>query len=336
MDYDAMDMDMDTSGPSVKISEADGMHVNFELSNTDLAFGNALRRIIMAEVPTVAIDLVEFHSNTSVLADEFIAHRLGLIPLDSREIKDMMMPRDCECDGHCDKCSVVLTLHAKCDGDEIMKVHANQFEISPERVNQTVGNPVITDPDALGPLICKLRKGQELHIECIARKGIAKEHAKWMATSAVGFEYDPHNKLHHLDLWYEADAAAEWPKSKYADWEDPPAEGEPFDYDALPERFYYEVEGVGNLDPDGIIKEGIQELQEKLARIMQGLGESDGLDGQQYDGPQSPGADMGGPPPWQNEGYTTPYGGGNQSAWGGAQTAYGTTPYGNSGGSGWS
>lgn len=186
------------------------MHVNFELSNTDLAFGNALRRIIMAEVPTVAIDLVEFHSNTSVLADEFIAHRLGLIPLDSREIKDMMMPRDCECDGHCEKCSVVLTLHAKCDGDEIMKVHANQFEISPERVNQTVGNPVITDPDALGPLICKLRKGQELHIECIARKGIAKEHAKWMATSAVGFEYDPHNKLHHLDLWYEADAAAEW------------------------------------------------------------------------------------------------------------------------------
>ncbi|ETS79076.1 hypothetical protein PFICI_08929 [Pestalotiopsis fici W106-1] len=336
MDYDAMDMDMDTSGPSVKISEADSTHVNFELSNTDLAFANALRRIIMAEVPTVAIDLVEFHVNTSVLADEFIAHRLGLIPLDSRDIKDMMMPRDCECDGHCDKCSVVLTLHAKCTGDEIMKVHANQFEISPERVNQTVGTPVITDPDGLGPLICKLRKGQELHIECIARKGIAKEHAKWMATSAVGFEYDPHNKLHHLDLWYEADPAAEWPKSKYADWEDPPQEGEPFDYDALPEKFYFEVEGVSNLDPDGIIKEGIQELQEKLARIMQGLGDSEGLDGQQYDGPQSPGGDMGGPPPWQSEGYTTPYGGGNQSAWGGAQTAYGTTPYGNSGGSGWS
>lgn len=141
---------------------------------------------------------------------------------------------------------------------------------------------------------------------------------------------------HHIHLDKTTANMQRRPKSKYADWEDPPAEGEPFDYDALPERFYYEVEGVGNLDPDGIIKEGIQELQEKLARIMQGLGDSDGLDGQQYDGPQSPGADMGGPPPWQNEGYTTPYGGGNQSAWGGAQTAYGTTPYGNSGGSGWS
>lgn len=120
------------------------------------------------------------------------------------------MPRDCECDGHCDKCSVVMHLHAKCEVDDIMKVHANQFQIEPARVNQTVGNPVITDPDGLGPLICKLRKGQELKIQCIARKGIAKEHAKWMPTSAVGFEYDPHNKLHHLDLWYETDAQAEW------------------------------------------------------------------------------------------------------------------------------
>lgn len=161
-------------------------------------------------MPTVAIDLVDFEINTSVLADEFIAHRLGLIPLDSRDIKEMNMPRDCECDGHCDRCSVVLSLHAKCTGDDIMKVHANQFAIGAGRVNQTVGNPVITDPDGLGPLIAKLRKGQELKMSCIARKGIAKEHAKWMPTAAVGFEYDPHNKLHHLDLWYETDAAAEW------------------------------------------------------------------------------------------------------------------------------
>lgn len=134
------------------------------------------------------------------------------------------------------------------------------------------------------------------------------------------------------------------PKSKYADWEDPPQEGEPFDYDAVPNRFYFEIEAAGNIDPDGIIKEGIQGLQEKLASIMKGLGEND-MDGQ-YDGPQSPGADMGGQAPWQDNGYTTPYGnGGNQSAWGGGgqtsyggggQTAYGTTPYGNSGGSGWS
>ncbi len=42
---------------------------------------NALRRILISEVPTLAIEFVEFHENTTVLQDEYIAHRLGLIPL---------------------------------------------------------------------------------------------------------------------------------------------------------------------------------------------------------------------------------------------------------------
>jgi DNA-directed RNA polymerase II subunit RPB3 len=180
------------------------------LQNVDLAFANSLRRTMLAEIPTMAIDLVEIEANTSVLADEFICHRLGLIPLNSKNVDDVIYSRDCDCDQYCDLCSVTLTLHARCTGDEIMKVYARDLVVDNMRANQWVGNPVITDPEGLGTVICKLIKGQELRMKCIAKKGIAKEHAKWAPTAAVGFEYDPHNKLRHLDLWYEEDPAKEW------------------------------------------------------------------------------------------------------------------------------
>ena len=158
----------------------------------------------------MAIDLVEVEANTSVLPDEFIAHRLGLIPLNSKSIEDVLYTRDCDCDQYCEHCSVTLTLRAKCTGDEIMKVYARDLVVGEPRPNEWVGNPVIADKSGLGVVICKLRKGQEVRMKCVAKKGIAKEHAKWAPTSAVGFEYDPHNKLKHLDYWYEEDATKEW------------------------------------------------------------------------------------------------------------------------------
>jgi DNA-directed RNA polymerase II subunit RPB3 len=180
----------------------------------DLAFANSLRRTILAEVPTLAIDVVEVESNTSVLPDEFICHRLGLIPLDSTGVDELNDSRECDnCESNCELCSVELSLHARCTSDEIMKVYARDLVVdsSTRKGNLvTIGNPVITDPEALGSVIVKLRKGQEIRMKCIAKKGLAKEHAKWAPTSAVGFEYDPHNRLRHLDLWYEEDPIKEW------------------------------------------------------------------------------------------------------------------------------
>jgi DNA-directed RNA polymerase II subunit RPB3 len=165
---------------------------------------------MLAEIPTIAIDLVEIEANSSVLADEFISHRLGLIPLNADGVESLLYARECDCEGFCENCSVRLALHAKCTGDENMHVFARDLIPIGERVNQTVGTPVLSDAEGLGALILKLRPGQEVKLECIAKKGIAKEHAKWAPSAAIGFEYDPHNKLRHIDLWYESDAKAEW------------------------------------------------------------------------------------------------------------------------------
>jgi len=91
-----------------------------------------------------------------------------------------------------------------------MKVYARDLVIVSRTPNDSIGKPVINDPEGLGPVITKLRQGQEIRMTCIVKKGIAKEHAKWSPTSSIGFEYDPHNKLRHLDLWYEEDPKAEW------------------------------------------------------------------------------------------------------------------------------
>lgn len=184
--------------------------VDFKLTNVDLAFANSLRRVILAEIPTIAIDRVEVETNTSVLADEFIAHRLGLIPLNSRDADSILYKEACDCEDHCDNCSIILTLHAKCTGIENMKVYARDLVVGSGTPNDSIGKPVITDEPGFGSVICKLRQGQELRMKCIALKGIAKEHAKWAPTASVGFEYDPHNKLHHTDYWYEEDPLKEW------------------------------------------------------------------------------------------------------------------------------
>ncbi|KAF8460244.1 DNA-directed RNA polymerase [Kalaharituber pfeilii] len=330
----------DAIGPQVTIRTADDRHVNFVLSNCDLAFANSLRRIIQAEVPTVAIDLVEIETNTSVLADEFLAHRLGLIPLDSSQVDDKLVYyRDCTCDAYCEQCSVTLTLYAKCTGDSNVTIYARDLAVAE---GATCGTPVIHDPEGHGSIICKLRKGQELKFRCIAKKGIAKEHAKWSPVSAVAFEYDPHNKLRHIDYWYEEDAASEWPKSANADWEEPPQEGEPFNYDAVPNRFYIDVESVGQIPPQEILEQGIKYLQEKLAAIIQGLTGSDaGVDGFGGGARSPPGAHGGGgmnghgaggrgDSDW-DAGYTTPFQSGGRTTYDGWNG--GTTPY--AGGGGW-
>ncbi|KAG1327142.1 DNA-directed RNA polymerases II, IV and V subunit 3 [Cocos nucifera] len=189
--------------PKVRIRELKDDYVKFELRETDPSIANALRRVMLAEVPTLAIDLVEIEVNSSVLNDEFIAHRLGLIPLTSDDAMGMRFSRDCDScdgDGQCDYCSVEFHLNVRCDSDQTLDVtSADLRSTSPTVCPVDVAHRVLAsaDPnsydssDQRGILIVKLRRGQELRLRAIARKGIGKDHAKWSPAATVTFLYEP-------------------------------------------------------------------------------------------------------------------------------------------------
>ena len=62
--------------------------ISIRLKGVPIQYANALRRICLNGVPIFAIDTVEILENTSIMPDEALAHRLGLIPLktDSKDI----------------------------------------------------------------------------------------------------------------------------------------------------------------------------------------------------------------------------------------------------------
>ncbi len=70
----------------IEILEIDKEHIKFILKNVDTSYANSLRRVMISEIPTMAIELVYIEKNTTVIPDEMFAHRLGLIPLDSRNV----------------------------------------------------------------------------------------------------------------------------------------------------------------------------------------------------------------------------------------------------------
>ncbi|XP_050211639.1 DNA-directed RNA polymerases II, IV and V subunit 3-like [Mercurialis annua] len=182
--------------PRVKIRELKDDYCKFELRDTDVSMANALRRVMIAEVPTVAIDLVEIEVNSSVLNDEFIAHRLGLVPLTSERAMAMRFSRDCDAcdgDGQCEYCSVEFHLRAKCITDQTLDVtskdlYSSDHTVVPVDFSDSAG---YDSSEQRGITIVKLRRGQELRLRAIARKGIGKDHAKWSPAATVTFMYEP-------------------------------------------------------------------------------------------------------------------------------------------------
>jgi len=140
-------------------------------------FVNSLRRILIAEVPKLAINDVILYDNNSGLFDEIVAHRIGLIPVPT-DLNALNFRDKCVCSGAgCPNCTVRYTLSKEGPG----MVYSR--DLQPEN-----SKLAIPDPDI--PIV-ELLKGQRLILEAEAILGRGREHAKWQSCSGVGYRYVP-------------------------------------------------------------------------------------------------------------------------------------------------
>lgn len=165
----------------------------FDMINVDPPIANALRRILIAEVPTVATETVNVWQNTGVLHDEVLCHRLGLIPLnvDPEELEWRAPEEELTA-----KNAVLLKLHVKCEQNEPTKsVYASDFEWVPIGESQKNKFKVTPRPVHEDILITKLRPGQEIEVEMYAIKGVGKDHAKWSPVSTAWYRMCPEIRI---------------------------------------------------------------------------------------------------------------------------------------------
>jgi len=168
------------------LNKSDGSML-FIVNGIDTPMANTLRRIVLAEVPVMAVDDVVMIENSSVLHDEILALRLGLIPLKT-DLDAYNLSEKCSCKSElgCHLCRTVLTLDVEAK-DKQRTVYSG--DMVPE-------DPHIAPVSDKIPLV-KLVTGQKVRLEAYAKLGKGMNHAKWQPVSSCVYRYVPIVKIDH-------------------------------------------------------------------------------------------------------------------------------------------
>ena len=284
---------MRRGAPKVHIVSLVEDKIVFELSDTDASVANALRRIMIAEVPTMAIDIIEVDENTSVLHDEFIAHRLGLIPLKcSKTYKELVGHSDCRFDG--DEFAVteeVFELDVIAEGENTRQVTSRDLTTEFPTVIPCHFSSKEEEEIAKydhGIRIVTLRAGQRVTLTARAKWGIGKVHAKWSPVCSATYFNIPIVTLNKPKIEAHLTSAERYElKQLIAQVASPPFSLLPevlTDYterftergddgEAIlelayhPTRFMFSVESTGSLTPTQIVLQALDVLTEKLMSL---------------------------------------------------------------------
>jgi len=173
----------------------------FDRIGVDAPIANAFRRILIAEVPTMAIEAVYIQQNTSIIQDEVLAHRLGLIPIkaDPRSFDWMAVDEE-----PTDRNTIEFTLSVKClkkkDAKETYpehlkyehsRVYSSDLKWIPYGTQEEIFqvDPIRPVDDDI--LIARLRPGQEIELKVRCIKGVGKDHAKFSPVATATYRLLP-------------------------------------------------------------------------------------------------------------------------------------------------
>ncbi|XP_019405228.1 PREDICTED: DNA-directed RNA polymerases I and III subunit RPAC1 [Crocodylus porosus] len=200
---DAWDPVTFRQGFHVDVTHMDEGLLEFDLVGIDAAIANAFRRILLAEVPTMAVEKVFVYNNTSIVQDEILAHRLGLIPIqaDPRlfEYRSQGDEEGTEID------TLQFQLKIKCsrnpraakESSDPNELYINHKVYSRHMTWVPLGNQADLFPDACfrpvhdDILIAQLRPGQEIDVLMHCVKGIGKDHAKFSPVATASYRLLP-------------------------------------------------------------------------------------------------------------------------------------------------
>jgi len=137
----------------MKLDKKHENRIEFIADAVPLSFANMIRRYSMTRVPVLAMDAVTFYDNTSPFWDEYISHRLGLMPL----ITPAKTPASAE---------IIFSL----DAEGPKTVYSSDLKSSDKDIKVAKSIPLVT----LGP-------AQHMRFEAKAVLGTGKKHAKFQA-----------------------------------------------------------------------------------------------------------------------------------------------------------
>ncbi len=163
---------------SIQVINTNTKKISIKLKGVSLEYANALRRICLNGVPVFAIDTVDIIENTSVMADEDLAHRLGMIPLKTE-------------------------LSRFNDPDSRVMFILDSGDIETTKIVTTAD--LSTKDDVVKPVsdkipIASLAPGQRIKFEAYAKLGRGTEHAKWNSANISVLTNTEKNDEHVLTV----------------------------------------------------------------------------------------------------------------------------------------